>query len=93
MYDVMITKRFHYRRGFFKIKLKVNSYLPVTEFKKEGPGPAYSLDSSLTSKGRELRPAFSMLGRAKTPSKYIVLSRKYLKVSGIKSMIIVNGYT
>ena len=40
------------------------------EFRKDGPGPRYSIDSSLTTRGRETRPAFTMLGRAKTPSKY-----------------------
>ncbi|XP_061167555.1 ciliary microtubule associated protein 1A-like [Saccostrea echinata] len=39
------------------------------EFKKEGPGPAYNIDSSLTSRGRDIRPSFSMLGRAKTPKR------------------------
>ncbi|XP_048765970.2 outer dense fiber protein 3-like isoform X2 [Ostrea edulis] len=39
------------------------------EFRKDGPGPAYSIDSSFTSKGRETKPAFTILGRARTPKR------------------------
>ena len=50
----------------------------VLEFRKDGPGPRYSIDSSLTTRGREARPAFTMLGRAKTPSNYIIGSFKLI---------------